>query len=81
MFVIAGSFIFPQASQLAYAHTFSTSESVEFLSLVDQIKPEAALATMNLQTASINNNNATASAQAHAQKASTLLLVDNNDAL
>ncbi|MFL6493434.1 MAG: hypothetical protein ACJ70N_01375 [Nitrososphaera sp.] len=63
MFVIAGSFIFPQASQLAYAHTFSTSESAEFLSLVDQIKAEAALA------------------QAHAQKASTLLLVDNNDTL
>jgi hypothetical protein len=55
------SLIFPVAiSHLAYAHTFSTSESAKFLSLVDQIKAEAALA------------------QAHAQKASTLLLVDNN---
>jgi hypothetical protein len=83
MFVIAGSFIFPQASQLAYAHTFSTSESAEFLSLVDQIKAEAALATMNLQTSNNNdnNNNSTILAQAHAQKASTLLLVDNNDTL
>ncbi|MFL6523629.1 MAG: hypothetical protein ACJ71B_09140 [Nitrososphaera sp.] len=84
MFVIAGSFIFPQASQLAYPHTFSTSESAEFLSLVDQIKAEAALATMNLQTANSNNNhnnNSTLLAQAHAQKASTLLLVDNNDTL
>jgi hypothetical protein len=78
MFVIAGSFIFPQVSQLAYAHTFSTSESAEFLSLVDQIKAEVALVNMNLQT---SNNNATALAQAHAQKAATLLLVDNNDTL
>ncbi|MDQ3848843.1 MAG: hypothetical protein M3261_07810, partial [Thermoproteota archaeon] len=78
MFVIAGSFIIPQASKLAYAHTFSTSESVELLSLVDQVKAEAALVTMNLQA---NNNNATALTQAHAQKASILLLVDNSDTL
>jgi nicotinate-nucleotide pyrophosphorylase len=69
--VLAGSFIFP-ASHLVYAHTFSTSESAEFLSLVDQIRVETGLVTMNLE----NNNNATL-AQAHAEKASSLLL-DNN---
>ncbi|MDQ3888753.1 MAG: hypothetical protein M3251_05715 [Thermoproteota archaeon] len=57
-------------SQLAYAHTFSTSESAEFLSLTDQIQAEFALVTMNLK-----NNNATL-AQAHVEKASSLL--DNN---
>src|SRR5215210_2525190 len=65
--VLAGSFIFP-ASHLVYAHTFSTSESAEFLSLVDQIRAETGLVTMNLE-----NNNATL---AHAEKASSLL--DNN---
>jgi hypothetical protein len=68
--VLAGSFIFP-ASHLVYAHTFSTSESAEFLSLADQIRVETGLVTMNLE----NNNNATL-AQAHAEKASSLL--DNN---
>lgn len=67
--VVAGSFIFP-LSQLVYAHTFSTSESAEFLSLTDQIRAETALVTINLE-----NNNATL-AQAHAEKASSLL--DNN---
>jgi hypothetical protein len=67
--VLAGSFIFP-VSHLVYAHTFSTSESAEFLSLTDQIIAETALVTMNLE-----NNNATL-AQAHAEKASSLL--DNN---
>src|SRR5215217_4778184 len=67
--VLAGSFIFP-ISHLVYAHTFSTSESAEFLSLTDQIRAETALTTMNLE-----NNNATL-AQAHAEKASSLL--DNN---
>ena len=67
--VLAGSFIFP-VSHLVYAHTFSTSESAEFLSLTDQIRGETALVTMNLE-----NNNATL-AQAHAEKASSLL--DNN---
>jgi hypothetical protein len=67
--VLAGSFIFP-ASHLVYAHTFSTSESAEFLSLADQIRVETGLVTMNLE-----NNNATL-AQAHAEKASSLL--DNN---
>ena len=67
--VLAGSFIFP-VSHLVYAHTFSTSESAEFLSLTDQIRAETALVTMNLE-----NNNATL-AQAHAEKASSLL--DNN---
>src|SRR5918994_1668440 len=64
--VLAGSFIFP-VSHLVYAHTFSTSESAEFLSLTDQIRGETALVTMNLE-----NNNATL-AQAHAEKASSLL--------
>ena len=67
--VLAGSFIFP-VSHLVYAHTFSTSESAEFLSLTDQIRAETALVTINLE-----NNNATL-AQAHAEKASSLL--DNN---
>jgi hypothetical protein len=67
--VLAGSFIFP-ISHLVYAHTFSTSESAEFLSLTDQIRAETALVTINLK-----NNNATL-AQAHAEKASSLL--DNN---
>ena len=62
---LASSFLFP-ATNLAYAHTFSTSESAEFLSLVDQIKAETALVTLNLQS-----NNVTL-AQAHAQKAATL---------
>ena len=70
--VLAGSFIFP-ASHLAYAHTFSTSESARFLSLVDQIRAETGLITMNLE----NNNNLTL-AQAHAEKASSLL---NNSTL
>jgi hypothetical protein len=67
--VLAGSFIFP-LSHLVYAHTFSTSESAEFLSLTDQIRAETALVTITLE-----NNNATL-AQAHAEKASSLL--DNN---
>ena len=67
--VLAGSFIFP-VSHLVYAHTFSTSESAEFLSLTDEIRAETALVTINLE-----NNNATL-AQAHAEKASSLL--DNN---
>src|ERR671918_401944 len=71
MFILAGSLLTP-ASHFAYAHTFSTSESAEFLSLVDQIRAEAQLVTMNLE-----NNNATL-AQAHAEKASSLL---NNSTL
>jgi hypothetical protein len=67
--VLAGSFIFP-LSHLVYAHTFSTSESAEFLSLTDQIRAETALITINLE------NNNTTLAQAHAEKASSLL--DNN---
>jgi hypothetical protein len=66
LFILAGSLLTP-ASHLAYAHTFSTSESAHFLSLVDQIRAETGLVTMNLE-----NNNATL-AQAHVQKASTLL--------
>jgi hypothetical protein len=69
--VLAGSSIFP-VSHLVYAHTFSTSESAEFLSLTDQIRAESALVIMNLK-----NNNVTL-AQAHAEKASSLL---NNDTL
>jgi hypothetical protein len=65
MLALASSFLFP-ATNLAYAHTFSTSESAEFLSLVEQIRAETALVTLNLQS-----NNVTL-AQAHAQKAVTL---------
>ena len=70
--ILAGSFMFP-ASHMAYAHTFSTSESAHFLSLVDQIKAETALVTMNLE----NNSNVTL-ARAHAEKASSLM---NNSTL
>jgi hypothetical protein len=65
MLALASLFLFP-ATNLAYAHTVSTSESAEFLSLVDQIRAETALVTSNLQS-----NNVTL-AQAHAQKAATL---------
>jgi hypothetical protein len=65
LLAIGSSFLFP-ATNLAYAHTFSTSESAEFLSLVDQIRAETALVTLNLQ-----GNNVTL-AQAHVQKAVTL---------
>ena len=64
--VIAGSLLIP-GNYLAYAHTFSSSESAEFLSLVDQIRAETGLVTMNLE-----NNNVTL-AQEHAQKAAFLL--------
>ena len=69
LFILVGSFIFP-ISHLVYAHTFSTSESAEFISLTDQTQAEFALITMNLE-----NDNATL-AQSHAEKASSLL--DNN---
>jgi hypothetical protein len=65
LLALASSFLFP-ATNLAYAHTFSTSESAEFLSLVEQIRAETALVTLNLQS-----NNVTL-AQAHAQEAATL---------
>jgi hypothetical protein len=71
LFILAGSLLSP-ASHLVYAHTFSTSESAHFLSLVDQIRAETGLVAMNLE-----NNNATL-AQAHAEKASSLL---NNSTL
>ena len=71
MFILAGSLIF-STSPLAYAHTFSTSESVDFLSLVEQIRAETALVSMNLE-----NNNVTL-AQTHVEKASSLL---NNSTL
>jgi hypothetical protein len=54
-------------SHMAYAHTFSASESAQFLSLVEQIGAEAQLAVINLE-----NNNMTL-AQAHASKAAALL--------
>jgi hypothetical protein len=66
LFILASSLLI-SASPIAYAHTFSTSESAHFLSLVEQIKAETGLVTMNLE-----NNNATL-AQAHAEKASSLL--------
>ncbi len=71
LFILVGSFMFP-VSHLAYAHTFSTNESAEFLSLTDQVRAETALLIMNLE-----DNNATL-AQAHAEKASSLL---DNDTL
>lgn len=69
--LLAGSFIFP-ASHLVYAHTFSSNESAEFLSLVNQIRAETGLVTMNLE------NSNTTLAQAHSEKASSLL---DNDTL
>jgi hypothetical protein len=66
LFILAGSFLIP-TSHLAYAHTFSTSESAHFLSLVEQIKAETGLVIMNLE-----NNNATL-AESHAEKSSSLL--------
>ena len=71
LFILSGSLL-TSASHLAYAHTFSTSESAQFLSLVDQIRAETGLVIINLE-----NNNATL-AQAHAEKASSLL---NNSTL
>jgi len=65
MLTLASSSLF-QATNLAYAHTFSTSESAEFPSLVEQIRAEMALVTMNLQSYNVTL------AQAHAQKAATL---------
>ena len=72
LLMVAGSSFFFPVSHIVYAHTFSTSESAEFLSLTDQVIAENALVIMNLE-----NNNATL-AQAHAEKASSLL---NNDTL
>jgi hypothetical protein len=65
LLIIAGSFSAP-ANYLAFAHTFSSSESADFLSLIEQIKTETQLVAMNLE-----NNNVTL-AQQHAQKASAL---------
>ncbi|HEX2168839.1 MAG TPA: hypothetical protein VHF65_00940, partial [Nitrososphaera sp.] len=64
--VIASSLLLP-ANYLAYAHTFSSSESADFLSLVEQIRAEIALVSMNLQ-----NNNVTLT-QSHAEKVPSLL--------
>ena len=72
VFTLAGSFIFSASHSPAYAHTFSTSESADFLSIVEQIRAEMALVSMNLE-----NNNVTL-AQTHAEKASSLL---NNSTL
>jgi hypothetical protein len=66
LLVIEGSFLLP-AGQMAYAHNFSISESAQFLSLVEQIRAETALITMNLK-----NNNATL-AYDHAENAASLL--------
>lgn len=72
VFILAGSFIFSASHPPAYAHTFSTSESADFLSIVEQIRAEMALVSMNME-----NNNVTL-AQTHAEKASSLL---NNSTL
>jgi len=66
LLVIASSFLIP-ANYLAYAHTFSSSESTEFLSLVDQIRAK----TQQLVTMNLENSNVTL-AQAYAQKAAAL---------
>jgi hypothetical protein len=66
MSIIAGSLLIP-TNYLAYAHTFSSSESADFLSLVEQIKAETVLVSRNLE-----NNNVTL-AQTHIEKASSLL--------
>jgi hypothetical protein len=65
LLVVAGSFLFP-ASHMAYAHTFSISESAQFLSLVEQIRAETRLIIMNVESDNVTL------AQAHAQKAATL---------
>lgn len=62
----SGLFVYP-LNQSASAHTFSASESAQFLSLVEQIRAEATLVVVNLQ-----NNNGTM-AQDHAGKAASLL--------
>lgn len=64
--VLAGPFLFP-ASRVAHAHTFSTSESAQFLSLVEQIRAEMGLVTLNLE-----NNNATLASE-HAERAANIL--------
>jgi hypothetical protein len=64
--VIAGSLLIP-SSYFAYAHTFSTSESADYLSLIEQIRAETALVSVNLE------NNNISLAQAHVEKASNLL--------
>ncbi|HEV3433059.1 MAG TPA: hypothetical protein VG098_03615 [Nitrososphaera sp.] len=63
---ISSSLLIP-ANFLAYAHTFSSNESADFLSLVEQIRAETALVLLNLQ-----NNNVTL-AQAHVEKVPGLL--------
>lgn len=63
---ISSSLLIP-ANFLAYAHTFSSNESADFLSLVEQIRAETALVLLNLQ-----NNNVTL-AQAHIEKVPGLL--------
>ena len=65
LLVIASPFLIP-ANYLVYAHTFSSSESAEFLSLVDRIRAETQLVALNLE-----NNNVTL-AQTHAQRAAVL---------
>jgi hypothetical protein len=61
LLTVGGTFLFP-ARYLAYGHTFSTSESAQFLSIVEQIKAETRLVTLNLE-----NNNVTL-AHDHAEK-------------
>ncbi|MDQ5876381.1 MAG: hypothetical protein M3288_06035 [Thermoproteota archaeon] len=67
VFIIASSLLIPANNYLVYAHTFSSNESADFLSLVEQIRAETALVSVNLQ-----NNNVTL-AQAHAEKVPGLL--------
>jgi hypothetical protein len=65
--VIAGSLLIPTNNNLAYAHTFSSNENADFLSLVEQIKAETQLVAMNLE-----NNNVSV-AQRHSERAAALL--------
>lgn len=65
--IVVGSFTF-SASHRVYAHDFTTSESAEFLSLIEQTRAETALVAKNLE----NNNNITF-AQTRAEKVADLL--------
>jgi hypothetical protein len=66
LLVLGGPFLFP-SSRIAYGHTFTTSESAQFISLIEQIRAEMGLAIKNLE-----NNNVTL-AQSHAERAANIL--------
>jgi hypothetical protein len=64
--VLGGPFL-SSSCRTAYRHTFTTSESAQFISLIEQIRAELGLATINLE-----NNNVTL-AQSHAERAANIL--------